>query len=282
MTTPKKRSKSKRLVLSILIFVLGLGIAAYPLISQWYYRTEANQEIQAFDKAVNEMEKAEIERRMALAMGYNKTLDPSRIGDPFTRLEKEGVAEYARMLEINEKVGHIHIPKINQDLPVYAGTSEAVLQKGVGHLEETSLPTGGESTHSVLTAHRGLPTARLFTDLDKLEIGDRFYMHNIATVMAYKVVDVMTVEPTDFNPVLVVEGKDYLTLLTCTPYMVNSHRLLVRGERIDYTAAIEEDKLSVNAIGNTYRYLFYGAAVLLVVAVGSYVGLRKQHGRREA
>ena len=141
------------------------------------------------------------------------------------------------MLEVREMIGHIEIPKIGQDLPVYAGTSEEVLQKGVGHLEGTSLPVGGNSTHSVLTAHSGLPEATLFTELRKLEIGDKFYIHNIKEILAYQVDQIKVVEPTDFNDLLIDPGHDYVTLLTCTPLMINTHRLLVRGHRVEYVQA---------------------------------------------
>ena len=137
-------------------------------------------------------------------------------------------------------VGHIQIPKIGTDIPIRAGSSEDVLQQGAGHLEGTSLPIGGKSTHTVITAHRGLPNAKLFRNLDQLAYGDVFYISNIKETIAYKVDKIQVVEPSDFEPVLVVENKDYATLLTCTPYMINSHRLLVRGERIPYHEAIDD------------------------------------------
>lgn len=249
------------------IFLLGLAIAMYPVVSRFYYRFEANEQVQEFEAARAQMPTAEVLERIELARAYNKTLDPSRIGDPYTQEMQEGVAEYARMLEVKEKIGHVAIPRIGEDIPVYAGTSEEVLQKGAGHLEGTSLPIGGTDTHSVITAHRGLPTAKLFSALDKLEVGDRFYIHNIETVLAYRVDQILVVEPSDFAPVLVVEGKDYATLLTCTPYMVNSHRLLVRGERIDYVPAVQERELAVDRQSQMYQWLFYVTLGLLVLLV---------------
>lgn len=222
-----KRKINKKFLISGFIFFLGLVIALYPVVSRLYYRVEANNQVQGFEAEKRNIDNSEILRRIALAEGYNLTLDPTKIGDPYTEKEQKGVAEYARMLELQEKIGHVEIPKIGEDLPIYAGTSEAILQKGAGYLEGTSLPIGGENTHTVITAHRSLPTAKLFADLDKLKLGDKFFIHNIQTVLAYKVVEIMVVEPWDFEPVLVVEGKDYATLLTCTPFMINSHRLLV-------------------------------------------------------
>ncbi|MDO5650154.1 MAG: class C sortase [Gallicola sp.] len=261
-----KRSK-KRIIIPILLFILGLGIALYPLVSRLYYKREANNQVQSFEIKKATIEDEDLKRRIALAKGYNQTLDPSKIGDPYSKEEQEGVAEYARMLEVSEKIGHVEIPKIGEDLPIYAGTREVVLQKGVGHLEGTSLPIGGENTHTVVTAHRGLPSAKLFSDLDKLEIGDKFYIHNIETVLAYRVDQILVVEPWDFEPVLVVKGHDYATLLTCTPYMLISHRLLVRGERIDYVPAIEEQSVATNRQTRLYQRLFYGTLAILILTL---------------
>lgn len=222
------------------IFILGLLIFSYPLISQKYYEIKAEDEVITFTKAAKELTPQDLDKRMALAEAYNRTLDPSRLADPYTEMEKAGRAEYARMLEVEEMVGHIKIPKIKVDIPIRAGSSEDVLQKGAGHLEGTSLPIGGKSTHTVITAHRGLPNAKLFRNLDQLAYGDIFYITNIKETIAYKVDKIQVVEPSNFEPVLVVENKDYATLLTCTPYMINSHRLLVRGTRIPYQEAIDD------------------------------------------
>lgn len=231
-----------------LIFLVGLLIFSYPMISQKFYEIKADDEIIEFVKQSKEINEEEVNKRMDLARAYNETLDPSRLSDPYSKKEEEARAYYAHMLEVNEMIGHVEIPRINQDLPVYAGTSETVLQKGCGHLEGTSLPVGGKSTHTVITAHRGLPEAVLFRYLDQLVEGDIFYFHNIQGTLAYRVDQIMVVEPTNFEPVLVQEGKDYATLLTCTPYMINSHRLLVRGYRIPYQEAIDD------GIANTPRF----------------------------
>ncbi|MDD6918069.1 MAG: class C sortase [Peptoniphilaceae bacterium] len=231
-----------------LIFLVGLLIFSYPMISQKFYEIKAEDEIIEFVKQSKEINEEEVNKRMELARAYNETLDPSRLSDPYSKKEEEARAYYAHMLEVNEMIGHVEIPRINQDLPVYAGTSETVLQKGCGHLEGTSLPVGGKSTHTVITAHRGLPEAILFRYLDQLVEGDIFYFHNIQGTLAYRVDQIMVVEPTNFEPVLVQEGKDYATLLTCTPYMINSHRLLVRGYRIPYQEAIDD------GIANTPRF----------------------------
>ena len=261
----------------ILIFLVGLLIFAYPLISQKYYEIEADNELVKFQKQSQDIDKTEIDKRMELAHAYNKTLDPSRLADPFTEEEKAGRAEYARMLEVNEMIGHVEIPRIGQDLPIYAGTTDEVLEKGCGHLEGTSLPIGGKSTQAVITGHRGLPNAKLFRNLDQLVEGDIFYIHNMQATLAYQVDKIQVVDPSDFNPVLVVEGMDYVTLLTCTPYMINSHRLLVRGHRIPYQEAIDDGVLNNPRLAPDFLQLFL---ILIPVMAMLIVILLIEHRRK--
>ena len=270
--------KFKRNWKIILLFIVGFLIATYPIISNWYYTVDNNNQIVDFKEAVDEMSQAEIDERIDLARAYNETLDPSKLADPYTDREKKGVENYARMLEAREKIGYLDVPKINQQIPVYAGTSEDVLQKACGHLEGTSLPIGGKSTHSVITAHRGLPQVKLFRDLDKMEVGDVFYYTNVKETLAYQVDQILVIEPWNFDPVLVVEGKDYMTLLTCTPYMINSHRLLVRGHRIPYVPEEKEeaeDKAKFN-----YKDLIVPGFVLLLLIVILLIYLRRRRRRR--
>lgn len=249
-----------------MIFLLGFAIAMYPLVSRYYYRIESNEIIKEFDETVAKMDKAELEERLRLAQAFNATLKPTEVLDPFTDQEKkEGVSEYANMLKVHERIGYVEIPSIDQEIPMYVGTAEEVLQKGAGLLEGTSLPVGGENTHTVITAHRGLPTAELFSQLDKVEKGDVFYLHVLDQVLAYKVDQILTVEPNDFEPVLIQPGEDYATLLTCTPYMINSHRLLVRGKRIPYTAPIAERNRSVKKRGQYWLWLLLAAIVVILI-----------------
>ena len=261
-----------------LIFLLGLLIFSYPLISQKYYEIESGNEVVEFRKETESIDKEEVKRRMDLARAYNDTLDPSRLSDPFTEEEKAGRKEYARMLEVNEMLGHVEIPRIGQDLPIYAGTTDEVLGKGLGHLEGTSLPIGGTSTHAVVTGHRGLPNAKLFRNLDQLVEGDVFYIHNIEGTLAYQVDKIQVVDPSDFNPVLVEEGKDYATLLTCTPYMINSHRLLVRGHRIPYQAAIDDGVANVKRLAPDFLQLFL---ILLPIIALLLIIVIREHRRKK-
>lgn len=263
----------------ILIFILGLLIATYPIISNYYYTIDNNNQIAEFNEAVAEMPSKEVLERIELAKAYNDTLDPSRLADPYTEREKKGVENYARMLEVREKIGYVDIPKIGQQIPVYAGTSEDVLQHACGHLEGTSLPIGGKDTHAVITAHRGLPQVKLFRDLDKMEVGDLFFFTNVKETLAYKVDQILVVEPWDFEPVLVVEGKDLMTLLTCTPYMINSHRLLVRGHRVPYVPEVKEE---IERAKFNYKSLIVPGIVLAIVMLIIYLYIRHRRRRYEA
>lgn len=265
----------KRNLPALVIFIVGLGIALYPIFSQVYYSYQADETVRVFDHDREKLDSEEIQRRVHLAEGYNDSLKPAELNDPFTKDEEEGVAEYARMLEVNEQIGYIKIPKINVELPIYAGTSDKVLEKGIGHLEGTSLPIGGESTHSVLTGHRGLPTAKLFTDLDKLEVGDKFYVQNIQQSLAYEVDQIKVVEPTEFNDLLVTAGGDYMTLLTCTPYMLNTQRLLVRGHRVPNIEEIRDIPVTNSIFSKIGKEYIVVAVIVAVIFLAQYVWKKK-------
>lgn len=278
----KKKRRFRNFLFGI-IFLLGFLILMYPIISRLYYNVESGYEINNFDDESKKLPSEELQRRIKLAKAFNDSLVNHIDNDPYTEEEKSaGRKEYARMLEINEKMGHVEIPKIKQDLPIYAGTSEEVLQKGVGHLEGSSLPIGGNNTHTVLTAHCGLPTAKLFTDLEKLEQGDVFYIHNIEGTLAYKVVQIEVVLPTEFDDLLIVPNKDYATLLTCTPYMINTHRLFVRGERIPYEEAVNIPVVPDDTVVYKYRDYFYISlgVILILILLVLYTRRKKNRYRR--
>lgn len=262
------------------VFLIGLLVALYPLVNRIYYRIDSNNQVNVFNEGVNKLDTAEIERRMGLARAYNDSLVNNVSEDPYAKdKHAKGRAEYARMLEVHEMIGHVEIPKINQDLPIYAGTSEEVLQKGVGHLEGTSLPIGGNSTHSVLTAHSGLPEATLFTHLNELEIGDKFYVHNIAEILSYQVDQIKVIEPSNFSDLLISPGHDYVTLLTCTPIMINSHRLIVRGHRVPYVPAVDEELIRTTKANWIFRLLFFLALFLIIVLIVYLWRLRRDNKR---
>ncbi|HEL1067121.1 class C sortase [Streptococcus equi] len=251
----------------VLLFIVGIVIIIFPIVSQVSYYIASHQKINQFERSVSKQDTSEIDQRIALAKAYNETLSKRSLPiDPFTKKQKEGLKEYARMLEICEQIGHVTIPSIGVDIPIYAGTTATMLEKGSGHLEGTSLPIGGRSTHAVLTAHRGLPTARLFTDLNKVKKGDTFYVTNIKETLAYKVDSIRVVDPTALDAVRVVDGKDYVTLLTCTPYMINSHRLLIRGERVLLPSQkVKRASAALVPYYQYYQWLTYLVLVLVVI-----------------
>ncbi|KXX90292.1 sortase [Bacillus cereus] len=227
------------------IFLFGLGIFLYPTISNLLATRAHYSEVSSYDKKIKALQKKEIERREKEAAEYNKQIQTSMktFADPFSE-EKSNHQAYADALNLGDVMGYIEISKINIKLPIYQGTSEEVLSRGVGHLDYSSLPVGGENTHTILTGHRGLPSAKLFTDLDKLSEGDRFYIHSLDKVLAYKVDQIKVVLPHETDDLQIVENKDYTTLITCTPYGVNTNRLLVRGERVEFN---QEEKQGMGA-----------------------------------
>lgn len=264
----KRRKKKKKSNWPFyIVFLIGFLILMYPKISDFYYKVESKTQVADFSKEKDLIPTEDIKKRMELARIYNETLNNKITKDPYINKDtiEDARREYARMLEVKEKIGFIQIPTLNLELPIYAGTSEEVLQKGVGHLEGTSLPIGGNSTHTVLPAHAGLPKTELFTNINKLKVGDKFYIHNIAETLAYQVDDIVVIDPGDFSKLTVVPGHDYVTLLTCTPVPVNSHRLLVRGHRVEYVKEVDERIIADNKISFTYKYLFYLAIGVVVV-----------------
>ena len=287
MADKKGFKKKKRSKLWIIIFILGLAVLLYPLFSRIYYDYRGNEEVTSFRQGLDNVTSAEVEESLNLAYAYNSSLlsgENTHLGDPYSDEDKEaGLVEYARMLEVNEKLGVVTIPRINMDFPIYAGTNEFVLQKGVGHLEGTSFPIGGLNTHSVLTAHRGLPENKLFTDLDKMEIEDLFFVETLAGELAYKVIEIKVIEPTEINELTINENQDLVTLLTCTPYMINSHRLLVVGERTEVPAEMQEELTDISwwqrllSLLNEYKWIL----LVLVIIVLYYLFTRKKKKSEE-
>ena len=218
-------------ILLVLILLIGLSLLLYPSVANWWNKLHTSSVITGYEAAIANMSDDDYTYLFDAALSYNAEL--RQIKFPLMYYDK--VAGYEELLNVTGSgvMGYVEIPKIDVKLPIYHGTSDVVLQIAVGHMEGTSLPTGGESTHCVLSAHRGLPSARLFTDLDKLEIGDVFTLSVLDRVLTYQVDQILIVKPGEVEPLYVVEGEDYCTLVTCTPYGVNSHRMLVRGTRIE-------------------------------------------------
>ncbi len=232
--------KKLKTIFAILMFATGVGIAAYPIISNILYERNATQVVESYDDTVEEMDQEEIDAAKEAARKYNEQLQSAIVQDENGEGEQTGES-YVDLSGVGESIGYITIPKIDLELPIYEGSSADVLQKGIGHMEQSSYPIGGEGTHSVLTGHRGLPDAELFTHLDKMEIGDRFYLHVLDEILAYRVDQIKVVEPNETGDLDIIPGKDYCTLVTCTPYSINTHRLLVRGIRTEYNGELESD-----------------------------------------
>ena len=272
--------KLMRIVL-ILIFIAGLGILLYPIISNLLMSIFQTTAIQEYNYTVEQMQKDKIEEILSEARIYNEQFKNTIVVDPFSQEAESSVnSEYNEILNIDGTMGYIEIPKINVNLPIFHGTSEDVLKRGVGHIETTPLPIGGEGNHSVLSAHRGLPSAKLFTDLDKVEVGDIFTIKMLTETLVYKVDQIKVVEPTDTNDLQAEDGKDYITLITCTPYAVNTHRLLVRGTRIDtdeYLATINTDNLEVGK--ETVKYLPIFIIVVVIILIVIFI-FKKAKGRK--
>lgn len=277
-------------ILICLIFLFGLGIMLYPMISNLYSEHNQIQSINNYEKAIENMNDNEIQEAIELAQKYNESLVGNVIlTDPFdVDLQKELSSEYEHLLNIDGDgiMGYVNIPEINVNLAIYHGTNEEVLQKGVGHLENTSLPVGGEGTHTVLSGHTGLPSAKLFNNLSELEEGDEFYIHVLGEVLAYKVDQIKVVEPHDTSDLLIDSTKDYATLVTCTPYGVNSHRLLVRGIRIAYVENMGNEQITTRGKAtewlNEYVYvLVIGISALLIVFTIWLIVIKKKKDEGE-
>ena len=230
----KKKKKSGRLstIILVLILLTGLGIMLYPTISDYWNSFHQTRAIAQYDEVVAQLDDTDYESLFAAAEAYNEHL--RQLSLPYAQYDQLE-DEYYSVLDVarNGIIGYVDIPKIDVELPIYHGTSEQVLNMAVGHLEGSSLPIGGESRHAVLSAHRGLPSAKLFTDLDKMEVGDTFTITVLNQVLTYEVDQILIVEPAQLESLNIVDGEDYCTLLTCTPYGINTHRLLVRGHRIE-------------------------------------------------
>lgn len=279
-----------------LMFLIGFGILVYPTVADQWNTYRQNRLISSYENTVKEMKPEDFTREWEAAQSFNATIPQNNIyGDVFGEDGKEAEnTAYWQVLNIAEDgvMGYLSIPKIDVKLSIYHGTSDEVLQTGIGHLDGTALPIGGESTHSVLAAHRGLPSARLFTDVDQLQEGDKFYIHVLDEVLAYQVDQILDMVDKDDHETLEAalqteEGKDYVTLFTCTPYGVNSHRLLVRGVRVPYNG--EEDveptaaESMLQSIQDYYMlYLILGLAVtFLVILLLRFLMKPKRQGKEK-
>ena len=266
-----KRKNTIIIICFILVILLGAGAAAYPLIAS--INNEHTQSLvqTEYEEKLQQLDTSEIDAALAAAREYNKTISTVQIED-IDKIKAE-LPPYEDLLNLanNGIMGYIMIPAINIDLPIYHGTTGAAMEKGAGHMEGTSLPVGGIGTHAVISAHSGMASAKLFTDLDKLKLGDMFFITVCNQKLAYEVDNIAVVEPTDIDLIRIDTQQDYVTLLTCTPYGVNTHRLLVRGHRVEMAEeAIAEVEEKAKPEGSTWIEK-YEQGILIGIAI--FLGL---------
>ncbi len=284
-------SKTLKIIIVSVLALITLTVAVYPVISNVLGERYRSLIETSYEEALEELDETELDAAKQAALDYNEKLFRSEYNAYSREALLEAREGYAELLNLQGDgiMGYVEIPKIKVSLPVYHGTDEDALERGAGHLLGSSLPVGGENSHSILTSHSGLSTQKLFTDLNTVEKGDIFYLKVLKETLAYQVTEINVVLPEDISLLRADEGKDYCTLVTCTPYGVNSHRLLVKGERIPFeeAAEIEEAAEPVTVTGSTWvqmyaRGVVYGiigmlAAFLIVLAVGWF---RRHRGKK--
>ncbi|MGM9912936.1 class C sortase [Floccifex sp.] len=267
-----KKKKNHTTLILVLILLMGLSLLLYPSISDYWNSFHQSRSIIEYTQNVSTLDTEEYKKLWNLASDYNSKLIEKNNEYVLSSDEKK---EYESLLNVSDNgvMGYVEIPKIKCNLPIYHGTDESALQVAIGHLEWTSLPVGGESTHCVLSGHRGLPSAKLFTNLDELEIGDTFMLHVLDETLTYEVDQILIVEPQQTKNLKIVEGEDLCTLVTCTPYGINTHRLLVRGHRIenqDKSVFVNADALQIEPM-----VVALGLAIPILVILLLFVFLKR-------
>lgn len=275
--------KNRSNIILILIFLVGLSVMLYPTVSDYVNQKNQSRAVASYSEEVENLSDVDYQAYFDAANDYNRRL--AETPDAFYRPEE--VSGYTDTLDVSGTgiMGYITIPKIGVELPVYHGTSDGVLQVAAGHLEGSSLPVGGAGTHAVISAHRGLPSAKLFTNLDELEVGDTFTITVLDRVLTYEVDQISIVLPTETDLLQPVEGKDYVTLMTCTPYGINTHRLLVRGKRIENAENQKHIRVTADALRIEPIIVAPALAVpmllVMLVVMLAVPHLRKRKNQRE-
>ena len=283
----KNNSEKLLLIISIIFIILGVGIFLYPSISNYLAEKNHIDIIRNYDNLIVKINEEKINEEKEKARIYNENLSGDPVHDPFVIGSGYALPEnYKEVLNVSDDgvMGYVEIPKISVYLPIYHGTSDEVLEKGVGHIQNTSVPIGGNSTHSILTGHTGLPNAELFTRLDELGIGDIFYIHVLDDVLTYKVFETKVILPDKIDELRILNGKDYVTLVTCTPYGVNSHRLLVKAERVEYEeysvtkSTTDEEGTDTKKESPSKHYYLTGTQIgivllVLILTIVSIIGI---------
>ena len=275
----KTKVQNKARVLMTLLFLIGMGIFIYPSLSDYIARRNVIQGVTSYERHTSSLSKEEKAQLLAMAKEYNEALNSEKVEDPFIPGSGRAIpANYIDILNTEDSImGYVDIPKIQIYLPIRHGTDEEALNKGAGHIEQTHLPVGGKGNLSVITAHTGFTGADMFNRLTEMKEGDIFMIHVLGETTTYEVDDVSVIEPEEVEKVMPIKDRDYVTLLTCTPYGINSHRLLVRGERISNRM---EEMQTAKAISFPWRLVVMsGVSVLMFVSVLVWNGWRDKERR---
>lgn len=260
--------KKGNITTSILIFVflIGLSLLLYPFLSDCWNSFHQTEVINEYTRQVEELESDLYQQVWNRAQDYNESLLKKL--DRYELTDDE-LTDYQSQLNISDNgvIGYIDIPSINCYLPIYHGTDKGILQKALGHLQGTSLPIGGKGTHSVISGHRGLPSAQLLTDLDRMKEGDIFVIHVLDQMLTYEVDQIIVVEPEDYSALEIEKDADYCTLMTCTPYGINTHRLLVRGHRVANQEVAEEQKTINHLLQKEFLFIIFGVIILILLGL---------------
>lgn len=280
-TAKKKKHGWIATLILILFFLVGLSVMLYPTVSNYINTKHQSYAIAQYDETMNSMTREDYSAMFRAAEEYNQRLKDT--GAPLSSFRDVPGYEEALNIAGSGVMGYVTIPQIQVQLPIYHGTSEEVLNVAVGHLEGTTLPIGGESTHAILSAHRGLPSAKLFSDLDKLVVGDVFTITILNQVLTYEVDKIEIVEPQAVNRLAIQKGEDHVTLLTCTPYGVNTHRLLVRGRRIETAEPELNVRVSADAVQLEPNVIacILGGALMLLLFVGTMLSSSMQQAHEK-
>ena len=285
------RKNKKKYIGMILLFLVGLSILLYPTISNLWNSYRDSQLISSYNSSVSSNASSEdLESMWKAAEEYNEQLQQESVPDAFSVRDGETDETYESLLNLNGDgmMGYVEIPVIGQNIPIYHYTTEDSLEKGAGHLFGSSLPVGGDGTHCIISAHRGLPSAKLFTDLNLVKEGDVFYLHVLDKTLAYEVDQIQTVLPEETEALAITDGEDYVTLITCTPYAVNTHRLLVRGHRIAYEEAkeLEKSETKASAFANPSKLMIFLCVVIgiviavVIVTIANRMGAKRDKDKR--
>ena len=285
MEKPMRKNR-KKYIGFILLFLVGLSILLYPTVSNLWNKYRDSQLISKYSSSVSSDNNSEkLQEMWKAAEEYNKQIKQESVPDAFSVRDGQTDPVYESLLNLNgdSMMGYVEIPVIGESIPIYHYTTEESLEKGAGHLFGSSLPVGGSDTHCIISAHRGLPSAKLFTDLNLVKEGDVFYLHVLDRVLAYEVDQIQTVLPEETSSLAITEGEDYVTLVTCTPYAVNTHRILVRGHRTTYEEAkkIENTEQKVSGFGNPSLLMLALCVIIgIVIAVVIVTAMNRMGNRK--